>query len=843
MTAAEPPRDPTPIPAPVEPPPSADNRRLRRGWSAVWPLLVVFGVALLVRLAYLHEIRAIPFVPHPQGGARSYDQWARRIAGGDWWGSEVFYQAPAYPYLLACVYSVVGHSLWAAHVVQMALGALSCALIYLAGRRLFKPAVGVAAGAILALYPPAIFFDGLIQKAGLGLVLMSLLLYLIARGQQRPTWWLWGLGGAVTGLLSLTRENALLFVPLVAVWLALRFQERTRTLRARWAAGYLAGVGIVLLPVALRNYSLGGTFAPTTSQMGPNFYIGNHASATGLYVPLVPGRQDARFEQRDAVELAERNLGRELTPAEVSDYWLDRGLRFVRDQPGAWLKLCGRKWDLVWNHFEVPDVEGVYAYADWSPMLRDLTNILHFGVLVPLAVVGLALTWARRRDLWILYALVLLTAISVTMFYVFARYRFPLVPMLVLFAGAACVEGYVTLRAKNFRGVVVPAVLGLIVAVVVNRSILPEEQYRAISYMNLGSLCVQEGLDGDAERFLSRAIEMWPDEHNAHFALGKLRAEQNRLAEAEDHLRKAAALDPATAKIHAILANVLVRTGRVEQATAHYQEAIRLRPTFAQARSELAELWLLTGSPENAVAELQRLVALEPHDARTLARLGFALRSLGRVAEADRRFIEAMRIDQSIIGMLRVQGITPPQVSANTTPAAAEPGKASRPGELVTRARQAAELGRFGEAIGLYRQALALEPGNAPAHYLLGRALHSADRIEEAVSHYQRAVELVPQFVEAHNDLGIAYRQLNDLESAARHYRLACKAKPDMLSAHYNLGVVLANLGRYSEAVEAMERCQELVSTSPRADLEERIADRLTRYRARAAQAGAERSD
>ncbi len=35
------------------------------------------------------------------GDSRAYDEWARRIAAGDWIGREVFYQAPLYPYFLA----------------------------------------------------------------------------------------------------------------------------------------------------------------------------------------------------------------------------------------------------------------------------------------------------------------------------------------------------------------------------------------------------------------------------------------------------------------------------------------------------------------------------------------------------------------------------------------------------------------------------------------------------------------------------------------------------------------------------------------------------------------------
>ena len=83
----------------------------------------------------------------------------------------------------------------------------------------------------------------------------------------------------------------------------------------------------MLLPVAVRNYTVGGEFHLTTSQFGPNFYIGNHAGARGLYEPLVAGRGNAEAEREDATRLAEAASGRSLSPEEVSAYWSSQGVR------------------------------------------------------------------------------------------------------------------------------------------------------------------------------------------------------------------------------------------------------------------------------------------------------------------------------------------------------------------------------------------------------------------------------------------------------------------------------------------------------------------------------------
>ena len=85
----------------------------------------------------------------------------------------------------------------------------------------------------------------------------------------------------------------------------------------------IAGTLLGLSPVVVRNYAVGGGLYLTTSQLGPNFYIGNNPTADGTYRPLRFGRGAAEFERLDATEIAERAAGRQLNPNEVSRYWMD----------------------------------------------------------------------------------------------------------------------------------------------------------------------------------------------------------------------------------------------------------------------------------------------------------------------------------------------------------------------------------------------------------------------------------------------------------------------------------------------------------------------------------------
>ncbi|MFN7981899.1 MAG: glycosyltransferase family 39 protein, partial [Vicinamibacterales bacterium] len=236
----------------------------------------IFGVALIVRLLHVYLLSRSPFFTALLGDARSYDEWGRRIAGGEWIGRDVFYQAPLYPYFLGVVYKVFGHSFWALRITQALIGASSCALLGLAGYRFVSTRVGVIAGFVLALYAPAIFFDALIQKSVLDLFFLTLSLWLVGRLVDAPLSRVnWVALGLAMGGLSLTRENALVFVVVIVAWALWRSQLSLSVLdtqadehpragtahrgaaghaevipfasRVGLAASFLAGLAIVLL--------------------------------------------------------------------------------------------------------------------------------------------------------------------------------------------------------------------------------------------------------------------------------------------------------------------------------------------------------------------------------------------------------------------------------------------------------------------------------------------------------------------------------------------------------------------------------------------------------------------
>jgi Flp pilus assembly protein TadD len=574
-----------------------------------------------------------------------------------------------YPYFLGLIYATAGHDLVAVRVSQAIIGSVSCVLLGFAGWQLFSKRAGIVAGLMLALYAPAIFFDGLIQKSVLDVFFICLAIWILSmilvrtQPPDQKRYWL-SLGLAMGGL-SLTRENALVFIAVILLWALAPFDigsgrpEQGRGTRREVpgrervanAGLFLLGVTIVVLPVAMRNRAVGGELYLTTFQFGPNFYIGNNERADGTYMSLRFGRGAPEYERQDATELAEQAMGRRLTPAEVSSYWTRRALTFVTSQPAAWLRLTGRKIALLMNAEEMLDTESQETHAEWSVPLRLAGYIGHFGVLVPLALFGIWVTWPQRARLSLLHALPIAYAGSVVIFYVFARYRYPLVPFLVLFAAAGLI-GIRRFLETNSRPLAIGAVTTVgAMALFVNWPLLSSDLMRAISENNFGTALQEQGGLDEAAAHYRRAIEIKADYAPAHNNLGAVLRAQDRVEDAIKHYEEALRLyeDYPTAR-HNLAAALRARGndrasgGMLEAAITDLQRAVLLRPEDPAARYDLATALLEAKRHAEAISHFRSVLDLKPDTVEAHNNLGIALASEGNLDDAIVHFEQALRL-------------------------------------------------------------------------------------------------------------------------------------------------------------------------------------------------------
>jgi len=683
--------------------------------------LLIFLIALTVRLIHIWQLQGTPFFDTLLGDANGYDKWAQRLAAGDWIGTDVFYQAPLYPYFLGVVYAIFGRDLLIVRVIQAAIGSASCVLLGLAAARLFSKRVGLAAGLTLALWAPAIFFDSLLQKSVLDMFFMCLSLWLISGIREQGSGiraWVPIVLGCSMAALSLTRENGLLLVAVVALWLW--SSDRRRILY------FATGLAIVFAPVVARNYSVDGGFYLTTSQFGSNFYIGNNPNADGTYASIRFGRGAPEFERLDAKEVAEESVGRTLSPSEVSSFWTGRALGYITSQPLSWLKLTGRKILLLFNRNEMLDTEAQESYAEFSVVLRVLGWVTHFGLLVPLALIGVIATWPDRRRLLIVHALALAYAASVVMFFVFARYRYPLVPFLIVFAAApfdSRVRDYIarTLTQGNSKKWQWAAI-GVVVAIFSNWPVLSPTLMQSITENNLGTAFLEKGQYDQAIAHHERAIALRPDYAPAYNNLGA----------------------------------VLRAAGRLDDAVARYQQALAIRPDFASASYNLANALLEQGKAGDSVESFRRSLESNPKSVEAHNNLGIALANRGDAAGAIAEFRAALAIDDRSVHAHRNLG------------------------------NMLVDAGQRADGMAHLERAAQLAPSEPEAIYDIGTILLQDQNFRAAAARFEAALKIRPDWAEAHNNLGISLASQGRIADALTHFERAVALKPSMNDARAN---------------------------------------------------------
>ncbi|MFL6197489.1 MAG: tetratricopeptide repeat protein [Thermoanaerobaculia bacterium] len=568
-------------------------------------LAAILALALVLRLAHWWAVRDSPFFSWLVMDSQEYDRWAQEVAAGDWLGSGVFFQAPLYPYLLAVLYAVLGRNLDAVYWVQMLVAVAGCWALYRAGREMGGERTGLGAALLAAVYGPFFFYDVQVLKESLAVSVTGFLLWALAGGRRQRGARRWLIAGALLGVLALLRENALLLVPFLLP-LAWNREDGGRGLLKRSGA-LIAGLVVALLPVALRNGVVGGDFLPTTFQGGVNFYIGNNARADGTYQPIVPGKQIPALERREPIRVAEAALGRELTPGEVSRYWLDQALAWAREHPADFLRLQLRKLRMFWSPYEWPDAVDYYYVKALSPVLR--LPLLELGGAVVLALAGLFL--ARRRLGYFAPALLFVLGwmASTVAFFLFSRYRLPAVPALLVLGGIVLAELPAAWRTRRREAVVLGGVC--LLAFLLPRILTFEPRMDLVHY-NLGRLYEERGMPEEARDEFQAAFVLNPKDFLAALNLGNSAARRRDWLTALRFYQRAEALEPRSDDVQSNLGGVYLALGDLARAGEHLDRALALNAENLPALQSKALLLARSGDLEGARELNRRLLELDP---------------------------------------------------------------------------------------------------------------------------------------------------------------------------------------------------------------------------------------
>ncbi len=405
------------------------------------PHLGVSAAALAIRIAWVLVASV-----EPRAGfnfdASWYDIMAGWLAQGHGYtsfsGEPTAAWPPGYPAFLGLLYRVFGNETLVAQLANALLGALTAALTYELGRRLFDGRVALVAAALFSLRPGHVFFSALPMSEGLFSLLFTAACLAFARETVSPgvrglRWALWG---AWLGLCTLVRGTTLAFLGVSAtLWLLV---SRDLRLTAWRSVAALLGFALVVGPWMVRNFLVFDDFVLISTSFGRTLAIAH----------LPRGSYERRYQElrRSAGEVElDRHQRRE-----VFAYVCAHPGRTIARIPGEILDLYARD-DVALNWGRLRggsgDPQPVLAGVPDS-LVRGAANAFHYGVLA-LALLGLPAACARDRpDRWIVPAAILyVTLLHSVVFQGNPRFQVPLAPHFSLLAAVGMARG-----AGWFRG-------------------------------------------------------------------------------------------------------------------------------------------------------------------------------------------------------------------------------------------------------------------------------------------------------------------------------------------------------------------------------------------------------
>ena len=386
--------------------------------------ILLFAGALLVRILFNVYITGIDnggLELFPDG--KDYDALGLSLAQGTGYaihGTPNTFRPPGYPFFLAVLYTVFGHSYAAVKVVQSCLDALTCLMILFIGQRLFRTRVGVIASAIAVMYPFLVLYTGFLLSETLFVFLSTVFLYVLVRVRDHYAGkWLM-LGGLILGMMNLIRPVTLLFPALLFCWAWIEFGTKERA--AVTACMMTIWMMLPILPWMARNYAVTHSYMLIDDHHWLGLYIGNNR--TILRDPEAIGGW------------LEPNRIEGFQPTFTADDFRSATLAFLRES------LLHEPWELLRLEFyKLVRLWSVFPTSARTTYRDAIVSLFSYGLLLPLFAIGVVLSLRGPHKPWVLIFWILNFCLVTLIAFGSTRFRAPVEPALVLF-GAFTLDWY-----------------------------------------------------------------------------------------------------------------------------------------------------------------------------------------------------------------------------------------------------------------------------------------------------------------------------------------------------------------------------------------------------------------
>lgn len=319
---------------------------------------------------------------------------------------------PVYPTVIAAIFIVFGLQSNVAAIVILALqallSALTCVPIWAIAQRIFDEDSAAFASWGWALFPYEILMPGLfIWETALSGFLLTLLCGLTMKLRQTG-FWMCLAAGALWGVAALTNTALISVMPVSFLLLDCRnLRSPTKSIATLVFASVL-----VVSPWILRNRRYLGAWVPVRSNFGQELWIGNHEGGQGR-IAFGLGPAESQIEREHYCQLGELSY---VTQRRTS------AMNFIRENPTRFGRNILYRFRYWW-----------FAEGETAPLFT------FYRCLTIFSLVGVAIALRNVNRVAIIIALAAIGVYPLVYYLtdVYARYRYPVEPLMMIFAGFA----------------------------------------------------------------------------------------------------------------------------------------------------------------------------------------------------------------------------------------------------------------------------------------------------------------------------------------------------------------------------------------------------------------------
>jgi len=297
--------------------------------------------------------------------------------------------------------------------------------------------------------------------------------------------------------------------------------------------------------------------------------------------------------------------------------------------------------------------------------------------------------------------------------------------------------------------------------------------------LRAGLIALQRGDLVSARTSLETASKLAPRDGRVWVALSQTYWRLHKDAEAEAAAGKAAAFapeDPVVLQSLAIYYSETRQTLKAAQEEARYSAKV---PGSGDARERATELYFEAARPlldqqkfAEAVVILKEGIAWLPKSAQLELALGVAYYGLRRFEDAADAFLRTIEIapetEQAYTFLGKILDQIPSRLPQVTERFAAYESAhpASAAGYLLHAKALNAQSIQPEEALRLLEKSIAMNAGDASAHFEMGTVLDRLQRFADATAEFERAAALAPSDPAAHYRLARDYDRIGKPEAA-----------------------------------------------------------------------------